>query len=68
MFRLFNSSKKEKSSNIDETLYEWKFIETEELEQFSNALLDIYEKRYVGLIIKNVFSQEEVQLMKQGVE
>ncbi len=70
MFKFFKSklSKKTPVSNIQENLYHWKYIDASELSDFSDAVKDIYDKKYTGIIIRNVCSQEEVSKMKRKIE
>jgi hypothetical protein len=48
-------------------LYEFVEIEHSDLANLSDALEEISRRKYDGLIIRNVFSQEEVGLLKSGV-
>lgn len=63
----FLKSKRHKS-NIDQNLYDWKYIDVSELNQYPDAIKDIYNQNYTGLIIQNVFSKEELVSMKKGIE
>lgn len=64
----FLKSLSKKAPTIKDDLYQWKYIDVSALDQFPDAITDIYEEKYVGIIIRNVFSAEEVALMKKGVE
>jgi hypothetical protein len=71
MFKFFKSkSTKEASpvSNIQDDLFDWKFIDVTELDNFPDAVKDIYDKKYNGIIIRNVCSKEEVAKMKAAIE
>jgi hypothetical protein len=51
MFKFFKSkSTKEASpvSNIQDDLFDWKFIDVTELDNFPDAVKDIYDKKYNG--------------------
>ncbi len=60
--------KQRKTTNIDPTLYRWKYMDIEELDKLPDAIHDIYIKKYDGLIIRNVFNAEEVKLMRKHIE
>lgn len=49
-------------------LYAWKYLEFDELDQIPNGIDDIYNQKYVGIIVRNVFSAQEVEQMRKGIE
>lgn len=70
MLKFFRSrsDKKLPETNIQEDLYRWKYIDVSELDNFSNAIKDIYDKKYDGIIIRNVCNSDEVAVMKSAIE
>lgn len=70
MFKKWKARRKETTtvSNIDDQLYNWKYIDVNELDQYPDAIHDIYDKQFDGMIIRNVFSHEEIALMRQRIE
>lgn len=54
-------------SNIDPSLFDWKYLEMDDLDLFPNAVDEIYNQQYVGIIIKNVLSLEEIDKIKNGI-
>lgn len=69
MFKQFNFFKKKTvESNIQEDLYLWKYIDASELDDYSDAVKDIYDKKYTGIIIRNVCTKEEAEKMKVAIE
>ena len=70
MFKFFKykSAKEAPVSNIQDDLYTWKYIDVSELDNYPDAVKDIYDKKYTGIIIRNVCSQEEVAKMKTAIE
>lgn len=66
---MFSFLKSKKSiSNIDENLYDWNYVDITEISRFPDVIGDIYSGKYTGIIIRNVFTKEELKLMKKGVE
>lgn len=70
MFHLFKSKlhKKKPDFNIQHDLFNWKYIDVSELSEYTDLVKDIYDKKYNGVIIRNVCSIEEVTKMKTAIE
>lgn len=54
--------------NTDKSLYEWLYLDVNDLQQIDDAINDIYDRKYHGLIIRNVFSQEECGKMVNNID
>ena len=71
MLKFFQSKKKEKEeavSNIQEDLFSWKYLDVSDLDQYSDAIKDIFDKKYDGIIIREIFSEGEISSMKNAIE
>lgn len=68
MLKFFRPKKRETTSNIQDDLFSWKYLDVSELDQFPDAIKDIYDKKFDGIIIRNVCSQEEIATMKAAIE
>ncbi|MFT5779123.1 MAG: hypothetical protein ACI837_002080 [Crocinitomicaceae bacterium] len=63
-----NDVKSEIESNINPELYNWKYLDISELSDYPDLIKNIYDKEYDGVIIRNVFSEEEIAQVKERIE
>ena len=53
-------------SNVDKNLYNFPTIDYHEIEKYPDLLKDIHNRKMDGIVVENVFTPQEVELMKIG--
>ena len=59
---------RKKNPENDQDLYDYRTITVDEIPNYPNAIEDLYNRKYDGLLIKNVLSQKEVEQVKANLD